>query len=286
MQRTTRRGFLKQAGIGASVIAGSGSPDRMWADEDRPRAPFKTLYSNDTTHITSCVSPYHRKGEPISDERLRASIDEARGVDVHLLQPGLGWIPWWRSEIYSADDHYGYLQREFGSKPNSFGRYMLSGGDLVRTFVDHCREIDVVPFISYRLNDGHHTRDLTESIARGKPAQSISRFYWENYERYRIGPDPNDWSRAVFNWAISEVRDHKFAFIEEICRKYDIAGLELDFMRHWNNFDVEHTTSRQRREIMTEFVGRVRRLLDRTARRSEYRWLCVRVPALVEAHDR
>ena len=104
----------------------------------------------------SCISPYHQLGEPISDERLRATIDEAQGVDVHMLQPGLGWIPWWQSEVYSAEDHYGYYQREYGIKPNSFGRYLLAGGDLVQTFVEHCRKIGVVPFISYRLNDGHH----------------------------------------------------------------------------------------------------------------------------------
>jgi hypothetical protein len=252
----------------------------------RPRAPFKTLYSNDTTNITSCISPYHELGQPISDERLRATIDEARGVDVHMLQPGLGWIPWWQSKVYSADDHYGYYQREYGQKPNNFGRYLLSGGDLVRTFVEHCRKTGVVPFISYRLNDGHHSRELAESLKRGKPSQTISRFYWENYDRYRIGPDPNDWSQSVLNWAIPEVREHKFRFLREICTNYDIAGLELDFMRHWNNFDVENTTAEERCAIMTAFVARVRQLLDETTRRGEYRWLCARVPVWADVRDR
>lgn len=233
----------------------------------------------------SCISPYHVLGEPISDQRLRATVDEARGVDVHMLQPGLGWIPWWRSELYSADDHYGYHQREYGQKPNSCGRYLLAGGDLVKTFVEHCRKTGVVPFISYRLNDGHHSRELAQSLERGTPSQNMSRFYWENYQRYRIGPDPNDWSQAVFNWAIPEVREHKFRFLREICTNYDIAGLELDFMRHWNNFDVERTTTRQRCEIMTAFVARVRQLLDETSRRGEYRWLCVRVPAWADVRE-
>ena len=288
MPRPTRRCFLKRFGIGTSAIALTGLRLRTpaCAASPRPLAPFKTLYSNDTTHITSCISPYHQKGEPISDERLRASINEAQGMDVHLLQPGLGWIPWWQSSVYSAEDHYGYYQRKYGIKPNSFGRYMLSGGDLVKTFVEHCYRSKGVPFISYRLNDGHHTRELAESLERKQPSQTMSQFYWENYERYRIGPDPNDWSQAVFNWAIPEVREHKFAFIQEICRKYDIAGIELDFMRHWNSFDVERTTAEERCEIMASFVARVRRLLDETARQGKYRWLCARIPAVIEAHGR
>lgn len=252
----------------------------------RPRPPFKTLYGNDTTNITSCVSPYRQLGEPISDERLRATIDEARDVDVHLLQPGLGWIPWWQSEIYSADDHYGYYQREYGQKPNAYGRYLLAGGDLIKTFVEHCRTVGVAPFISFRLNDGHHTRELAEALERGRPSQTMSRFYWENYERYRIGEDPNDWSQAVFNWAIPEVREHKFSFLREICTNYDIAGLELDFMRHWNSFDIDKTTPEERARIMTGFVKRVRRLLDETTRGDEYRWLCVRVPVWADVRAR
>ena len=36
---------------------------------------------------------------------------------------------------------------------------------------------------------------------------------------------------------------------------------------------------------MTEFVARVRRLLDRTQRHGRHRWLCARVPCFLEAHE-
>jgi len=283
MNPPTRRQFLARSGLGASALLlgrRAARPDAV----ERPRAPFKILYSNDTTNITSCVSPYHQRGEPISDDRLRATIDEAKGVDVHMLQPGLGWIPWWKSDVYPAEDHYRYHQEKYGIRPNSFGRYMLDGGDLVGAFVEHCRRVGVVPFVSYRLNDGHHVRELQEALKRGWPTQNMSRFYWENYRKYRLGPDPTDWAQGVFNWAFEEVRRNKFALIEELCRKYDFAGLELDFMRHPHFFRPEETASR-RRAIMLEFVGRVRAVLDRTARRGEHRWLCARVPALIEACD-
>ena len=67
-----------------------------WSLADRPRAPFKVLYSNDTTNIYSCVSPYQTKASPFNDDKLRASVDETanRGIEVHMLQPGLGWVPW------------------------------------------------------------------------------------------------------------------------------------------------------------------------------------------------
>jgi hypothetical protein len=164
------------------------------------------FYSNDTTHITSCESPYHTAREGFSDERLRASIREATGVDAHLLQPGLGWIPWWKSTLYSPADHYRTFLGEFGiDKPNSYGRYLLAGGDLVATFIDECRATGVKAIVSYRLNDGHHVRDLAKALEEKKPSQGMSRFYWENYERFRLGSDTADWSQGVFDWTHPEV---------------------------------------------------------------------------------
>ena len=26
-----------------------------------------------------------------------ATVDEAVGVDAHMLQPGMGWVPWWKA---------------------------------------------------------------------------------------------------------------------------------------------------------------------------------------------
>ena len=53
------------------------------------------------------------------------------------------------------------------------------------------------------------------------------------------------------NWAIPEVRGYKFAFIEELCENYDLDGFELDFLRIYSFFQLDKTTGRQRREIIT-----------------------------------
>ena len=36
----------------------------------------------------------------------------------------------------------------------------------------------------------------------------------------------------AFDYAQQEVRDLKFGLIEEICRDYDVDGIELDFLSH------------------------------------------------------
>jgi len=278
-----RRRFLQTTVSGGACLT---APRLLAATrEARPEPPFRTLYSNDTTNILSCRTPWRNPKDGLTDEHLQHSIEEAAGVDVHMLQPGLGWIPWWNSEIYSPQDHYvRFLQEEHGIRGmRHVGRYLLEGGDMLQTLVDTCKRNQVAPFLSYRLNDGHHVRSLAEALNNGRPTPEMARHYWENYESYRIGKDLVNWDDGVFDWAIPEVRDYKFALIEEACARYDLAGLELDFLRHWVRFS-DDTSLEQRQEITTAFVKRIRAMLDRTAKERglPYRWLCIRVPARAE----
>jgi hypothetical protein len=262
----------------------------LWLHTIQGNATANTLppvfYSNDTTHITSCVSPWRNPKDGFTDEHLRASIKEAAGVGVHLLQPGLGWIPWWKSKLYSATEHYETFLGQFGEpKHNPYARHLLAGGDLVGTFIEQCRTLGVKAFVSYRLNDGHHVRGLSRALEEKKPTHDMSRFFWENYEAYRIGPDPADWGQGVFNWAIPAVPEHKLALISELGENYPLDGLELDFLRHWVRFPATGTTVEMRREVTTNFVKKIRRMLDRTAGSGPRRTLCIRVPAALSIHD-
>src|SRR5262249_16809545 len=137
-----RRKLLQAAGSYALAGALGCEAARLSALPSRAKPPFRVLYSNDTTNIASCTSPYHQPREPFRPQMLEASIDEAagHGVDAHLLQPGLGWVPWWPSKVYPAQEHYAWLERTYGLRPDSFGKWVLAGGDLVQVFVDRCRK--------------------------------------------------------------------------------------------------------------------------------------------------
>ena len=59
----------------------------------------------------------------------------------------------------------------------------------------------------------------------------------------------------MLNWAIPEVRAHKFALIKELCTNYDFDGLEMDFMRFYALFALDQTTSAQRRRDHDRFCA-------------------------------
>src|SRR5690606_34338348 len=112
--------------------------------------------SNDTTNITSCPSPYRPKQGNFRRQDLIASVNETAGVgvDVLMLQPGLGWVPWWKSTVLPMADHIAWSEG-VGRKPITFEKCGLGGGDMVEIFVKGSRARGIVRFISLRVNDTH-----------------------------------------------------------------------------------------------------------------------------------
>jgi hypothetical protein len=236
-------------------------------------------------------------------------VTQETGIDVHMLQPGLGWVPWWDSDIYPYQEHAKWYKERTGMDISSYGNRMLQGFDIVGCFVWRCRLRGISPWISLRMNDYHMKQYVNlpkEAMQKfNRPtSMAISRFYDEHPE-YRLGPDPlkdkdinkidpnivvskykNQLRKGnLLNWAIPEVRQRKLVYIEEICRKYDIDGFELDFMRHPYYFRTDETSLKEREEIMTNFIKKVRTILDRTASRNQYRWLGVRIPPRIDDFD-
>ncbi len=269
-----RRHFLHTAAATAATP--------LLAEGVARKAPFRVLYSNDTTNITSCVSPFHAAREPFRKEMLEATVDEVAGlVDAHFLQPGLGVVPMWPSKVIDLNEHYAWIKERYQQKPDSFGQFVLNGGDIVKVFIDRCRAKGQAAFISLRMNDAHQ-KEFVDPKQGDKPGSSIgmsvTRFYAEHPE-YRIKPGSMRGADLVQNFAIPEVRAQKLALIRELCENYDLDGLELDFLRFYSYFRTEETPLEQRRAIMTDLIKEVRQMLD------PKRWLCARVPCYLPALD-
>lgn len=268
--------------MAACPALGADSPKRV-------KAPFRVLYSNDTTNIMSCVSPFRKAGEGFSARALQATVDEvsAHGVDAHFLQPGLGVVPMWPSKVIPLGSHYAWIKERYGQGPDSFGRYVIKGGDVVAVFIERCRAQGQAAFVSFRLNDAHH-KEFAEPVPGHKPGASIGMsvtpFYCDHPE-YRIKRDSTRGADLVLNWAVPEVRAEKLALITELCENYDLDGMELDFLRFYSFFRTAEISRDERCAIMTAFVVSVRATLDRTARPGKRRWLCVRVPCYLAALD-
>ncbi len=176
------------------------------------KVPWRVLWSNDVTHILACDSPYHERGSlQLTEEMFRASIRETAGlgVDVHMIQPLLGWYACWRSEEFPIGEHVDWL-RDQGRVVDPWAQYLADGGDFMGEMIDECRKDGLVPFVSFRTNDGHH----------GKLPPC--RFYAEHPE-YLLNAKGSSWLDRGHDWAIPEVREYKYRLYRDFCEREDIS---------------------------------------------------------------
>ncbi|MFW5857697.1 MAG: hypothetical protein ACOCX4_07460 [Planctomycetota bacterium] len=252
------------------------------------KAPYRLLYNNDTTNTAGIVSPWHEEGEPFREELLVASIAEVAGagVDAYMLSPGMGWVPWWQSQVDPGfydwwRERTGLEVEGWGNPPNGYDRYVADGGDMVQVLVDTCRRHDMAPFVSLRMNDVHHQEHYDRKSQRSLVS---CRLYAEHPEWHldRDHPQREGYDkRRGMNWAIPEVREYKLALLRELASKYELAGLELDFLRDETLFRDE-VPMEERVAIITDFVSRVRQALDAGAQPGRH--LCVRIPLASGSH--
>ena len=116
----------------------------------------------------------------------------------------------------------------------------------------HKRGLDV--FYSLRINDIHDNFDSC--------AQELATFKIEHPE-WTIGEGHPYGYKTALQFKFQEVRDIKFATIEELFKKYDFDGLEIDFMR-CSTYAIPGTES-ENAHFLTQFLRRVREHLNKRA---------------------
>lgn len=104
------------------------------------------------------------------------------------------------------------------------GDNLAAGGNPLRDALATTRRMGNRFVTGFRMNDSHYVylEDLPthNNFWRAHPSIASVRATAKN--------SISD-STAVFNYLRPEVRDSYFAMLEEICTKYDVDGVELDF---------------------------------------------------------
>lgn len=175
---------------------------------------------------------------------------------------------------------------DYGLLPNTrnVARDLIElGSDCLRSVVDfgHANGIEV--FWSMRMNDTHDVAHTPEKPYLLFPPLKEQHPEWLVGDHVRRTPYGR-WSSV--NYAVPEVRDLAYGFIEEVCRNYDVDGIELDFFRHLCYFaSVANggVASPEECDMMTDLIARVRAMTEEVGReRGRPILVAVRVPDSVE----
>jgi len=154
---------------------------------------------------------------------------------------------------------------EFGVQENTrniTAEMIAEGTDPLQANIEFARENGFEIFWSNRMNDTHDAAHRVD-----KPYYLWTKFK-ENNPQYLFGSIgeslPNGrWSSVDF--AHKEVRDLCVQFFKEVCENYDVDGVELDFLRH---FEIFKTVGRggiatqEQIDMLTDMVSRIRKVTE------------------------
>jgi hypothetical protein len=128
-----------------------------------------------------------------------------------------------------------------------------SGTDILRVVTNQVHKRDKRVLASVRMSDIHHSSGLYDFLTPQ---------FMRDHPEWRI-QQPDGTPDVAMDYAHEGVRSHRLAIFTELAEKYDIDGLELDFMRSCRYFAPDRAEANC--GILTDFVGRIRKMLDRVA---------------------
>lgn len=165
-----------------------------------------------------------------------------------------------------------------GFSRNKTRAFIDRGTDPLKMMVTWCKAHDVELLWSFRMNDTHdgqgawYSEPLFPPLKREHPE-------WLIAGKARRPPH-GAWSAV--DYGRQEIRDLAVAFIEEVCRNYDVDGIEMDFFRHplllkgpaWGKDATEAEL-----DALTAMARRVRKVTEREGlRRGRPILVATRVP--------
>jgi len=226
---------------------------------NKTQITYRCLFNHDGFCVYSNASRYQDINQPVGLAQVHGYVDEVAdaGCDVLLLCPNLYQLPGWDSDQYPFWRTEGRT-RSFPTD-TAVGRvlsraqeFISAGNDLIQLSQDRARQKGITFFLTWRMNECHGIDDET--------SPGLSDF-WHRHPEYRIGGDEPGWEPHALCFLHQAVRDYQFGFIEELCTRYDIDGLELDFLRFPFYFP-RSVPFHEKAPIMTNYVRRIRKMLD------------------------
>ncbi len=131
--------------------------------------------------------------------------------------------------------------------------------DSLRMMIDFGRHHNKEIFWSMRMNDTHDSSNPQDTPQWKKDHPEC--LMGKKGDRFKYGG--NRWSALDYNQP--PVRDKVYRILAEICHRYDVDGIELDFLRSPVIFKEQmygRDITQEQRDIFTELMRRIRQMTE------------------------
>lgn len=228
------------------------------------------VLNEDSSHFYAA-----RSAEQMTLDGLHALVDQYADTQVsHLFLNPNSMRTSYRSAVWDSifDQSAGRAARaeSHGEKWIDNARLLDQRGlDPYGVWIARCREKQISPWISMRMNDVHNADDVD--------CPYHSRFWRQHPEYWRVPGSNGVWPDRSLDYAVPEVREYSMKLVRELLERYDADGLELDWMRFGYHFKPGHEAAGG--EILRQFMRDVRALTQQFAsQRGHPIKLAARVP--------
>ena len=260
-----------------------------------PNKKLGSIMNNDHTSIL-----YSSSGDQITPDEYSHVVDSilSAGPGVLALRVGNPDSVFYDSHVTTAMDKYHlevclktfttdpgtgekwldeqYLRDHHGGLDRALKRLFEFGADPLALAVEAGKHRDIPVVASYRMNaeDQYDYTWMLTDFGRAHPECRIA------MTPHEIGGLPEGCRQKQWTGALDpakpQVYEHRMGIFREVAEKYDIAGIEFDFMR-WNHMICDPLRNHP---ILTKMVAVTRAVLDEAARRKgrDRMLLGVRVP--------
>ena len=150
-----------------------------------------------------------------------------------------------RGDLYGKTDQHGNPV-DYGNYYGLHEFYNVRRKDIFAVWFDKCRAVGLRPWITLRMNDCHDP-DEAASQLRGELFYTAEENGWTIGEAY-------GYYRHCLNYAVPEIRKLMLDYTREQLLRYDVYGLELDFMREIYCFDYVNADTDEIAEIMNGYM--------------------------------
>ncbi len=211
-----------------------------------PRGERRLIYTSDPSNLA-----FYQVGQQVAHtpDALTARNDSARREDLvewvdSLAHHGVdtyaqaiyaqGWTVFFRSDRF-----------EYDARPQHqrFVSMMDAGITPLEVLIEQTHKRGMAFIAKFRMNDRHGNGGQGARFILDNPSWQLAEF-----------PGGQDFS-------FEPVRDYGFSVADEVIERFDVDGLLFNYIRHGHCFPTE--VARARQPVMTEFLRRVREMLDR-----------------------
>jgi len=202
----------------------------------------------------------------------------------HISDCGVDTVFYCTTQSFNSFTHDSQVTEVFTTTEGAFGNNRTAelikmGADPLAVAVEACRKRNIEVFYTIRMNDIHDNfwyemqsqwkKDNRDKLL-GKP---------EDKQKYPASDSRHVWTWADF--AQQEVRDMTVAAIKDVVDRYDVDGIDLDFLRHPAYFKetlVHKPATRPHLNMLTDMVAQIRQaILAASERKDKPILLSVRV---------